>query len=159
MAARPHVRVASLRQVEPWPRDRTDTPVDVLRRESRSLVQRLRLWTPARWAAAAPPLGTRADLVHHLAQRLADAAADAEGLPRRPLPRLDGDLVLPDQLAVTADDLVRAAPPSQVCRTATAHLLLHRHDLLVEDVPTGLTAALGLPDALAAGREECGRGT
>ncbi len=41
-----------------------------------------------------------------LAQRLADAAADAEGAPRRLVPRLDNDLALPDQLrALTADVL------------------------------------------------------
>ena len=120
-------------------------------------MQRLRLWTPARWAAAAPPYGTRADLAHHLAQRLADLAADAEAAPRRVLPRLDGDLVLPDQLAVTADDLGRAAPPEQVALAATCHLLVHRKDLLDEDVPAGLAASLGLDDVLAAGREECAR--
>lgn len=136
-----------------------DDPLALLRRESRSLVQRLRLWTPTRWAAAAPPYGTRADLAHHLAQRLADLAADAEGAPRRPLPRLDGDLVLPDQLAVTSDDLVRAGPPAAVAVAATAHLLAHRKDLLDEDVPAGLAAALGLSDVLAAGREDCRLGT
>ncbi len=56
----------------------TDAPADLLRRESRSLVQRLRLWTPARYAAAAAPWGTRADLVLHLAQACADAVADLE---------------------------------------------------------------------------------
>ena len=131
---------------------------DLLARESRSLVQRLRLWTPARFAAQAPTHGTRGDLVHHLAQRLADQAADAEGLPRRPLPRLDGDLVLPDQLAVTADDLARTGDAA-AARAATAHLLLHRHDLLEEEVPPGLAQALELDDVLAAGREECGRRT
>ena len=131
----------------------------LLRRESRSLVQRLRLWTPQRFQAAAGEHGTRGDLVHHLAQALADRAADAEGLPRRPLPRLDTDLGLPDQLAVTADDLVRAQPAPETARAATAHLLLHRHDLLDEDVPAGLAAALGRDDVLAAGREECGRST
>ncbi len=80
--------------MEPWPRDATPAPVDLLRRESRSLVQRLRLWTPARYAAAAPPWGTRADLVRHLAQSCADAAAQLEGGPRRALPRLDSDLGL-----------------------------------------------------------------
>ena len=136
-----------------------DDPVALLRRESRSLVQRLRLWTPARWAAAAPALGSRGDLVHHLAQQLADRAADAEGAPRRPLPRLDGDLVLPDQLAVAADDLVRTAPPHEIARAAVAHLLLHRFDLLEEQVPAGLAAALGIADVLAAGREECAAAT
>lgn len=127
----------------------------LLRRESRSLVQRLRLWTPQRWAAAAPGGGTRADLVHHLAQALADLAADAEAAPRRPLPRLDGDLGLPDQLAVTSDDLARTGPPAPVAQEATAHLLVHRRDLLGEDVPAGLAAALGLADVLAAGRTAC----
>lgn len=120
-----------------------EDPVALLRRESGSLVQRLRLWTPARWAAAAEPFGTRADLVHHLAQALADLAAQAEGEPRRPLPRLDSDLGLPDQLAVTADDLAGADPPAEVARSATIHLLAHRRDLLGDEVPPGLVAALG----------------
>ena len=128
--------------------------VDLLRRESRSLVQRLRLWTPARFGAAAPPFGSRADLVHHLAQALADAAARAEGQPLRPLPRLD-DLAVADQLAVTADDLVRAVPPEEVARAATAHLLVHRQDLLGEQVPPGLAGALELDDVAAAGRVIC----
>lgn len=121
-----------------------EDPTALLRRESRSLVQRLRLWTPARWAAAAEPFGTRADLAHHLAQALADLAADAEGEPRRPLPRLDSDLSLPDQLAVAADDLARAGPAAEVARAATVHLLAHRRDLLGEQVPPGLVGALGL---------------
>lgn len=128
--------------------------VALLRRESRSLVERLRLWTPQRWAAAAPDGRSRADLVHHLAQDLADRAADAEGAPRRALPRLD-DLVLADQLSVTADDLVRATPDAETARRAAAHLLAHRRDLLGEDVPAGLTQALGLADVVAAGRATC----
>jgi hypothetical protein len=127
----------------------------LLRRESRSLVERLRLWTPARWAAAAPPYGTRADLAHHLAQSLADRAAEAERQPRRALPRLASDLALADQLAVTADDLVRAAPAAPVAVAATAHLLAHRRDLLGEDVPAGLALSLGLDDVPAAGRAAC----
>lgn len=129
--------------------------VAVLDREARSLVQRLRLWTPARWAATAPALGSRADVVHHLAQSLADTAAGLEGRPARPLPRLDSDLALPDQLAVTADDLVRAAPAADVVRAATAHLLLHRRHLLDDAVPPGLAAALGLDDVLDDGRRVC----
>ena len=105
--------------------------------EARSLVERLRVWTPTRWAAAAPPFGTRGDLVHHLAQAFAAQESD------HPLPRLDSDLALPDQLAVTADDLVRS-------RRATvedvAHLLAHRRDLLGEDVPAALLERLaGVP--------------
>ena len=129
--------------------------VDLLRRESGSLVQRLRLWTPQRWAAQLPPYGTRADVAFHLAQALADLAAGLEGEPRRPLPRLDSDLVLPDQLAVTADDLARAGPPDDAARRATAHLLLHRHDLLGDEIPDGLARALGVPDVVAPGRDAC----
>ena len=140
---------------QPWPRDRADAPVDLLRRESRSLVQRLRLWTPARYAAAAPPWGTRGDLVRHLAQACADAAAELEGEPRRTLPRLDNDLGLADQLAVTSDDLVRAAPGDDLARAVTAHLLVHRLDLLGEDVPASLPDALGVDDVLSAGRAAC----
>lgn len=136
------------------PDDGPQAPTELLRRESRSLVQRLRLWTPARYAAAAPGFASRGDLVHHLAQALADAAARQEGEPRRDLPRLD-DLALADQLAVTSDDLVRAAPPDDVARAATAHLLLHRRDLLDEAVPPGLAEALGQVDVEALGRTAC----
>jgi hypothetical protein len=125
---------------------------DLLGKEVRSLVQRLRLWTPARWAAAADPWGTRADLGRHLAQWLADRAADAEGLPRRTLPVLHPDLLVADQLAVTGDDLVRAAPAGQVAADAVAHLLAHRLDLLAEEPP----ASLGGAAALRRGREVCG---
>ncbi len=138
------------------PQDRAAAPVDLLRRESRSLVQRLRLWTPARYAAGAPQWGTRADLVHHLAQACADAAADVEGEPRRAVPRLDGDLGLADQLAVASDDLVRARPGDELARAVTAHLLVHRLDLLGDDVPASLGRALGVEDVVAAGRAACG---
>ena len=141
--------------MEPWPRDREADPAELLRRESRSLVQRLRLWTPARYAAAAPPWGTRGDLVLHLAQALADAAAALEQQPRRQVPPLDGDLVRADQLAVTAEDLVRARPDDELARAASAHLLAHRADLLGEQVPASLARALGVPDVVAAGRRAC----
>lgn len=127
----------------------------LLRREVASLVERLRLFTPARWAAAAPVLGTRADVVHHLAQRFADDAAGLESRPQRVLPRLDSDLVLADQLAVTGDDLVRAAPAPAAALAAVAHLLVHRADLLGDVVPAGLAAALGVTDVEAAGRRAC----
>ena len=119
-------------------------------------MQRLRLWTPARYAASAPPWGTRGDLVRHLAQACADAAAVLEGGPRRALPRLDSDLGLADQLAVTSDDLVRAGPDDELARAVTAHLLVHRLDLLGEDVPASLAAALGVADVVATGRAACG---
>lgn len=115
---------------------------ELLAREAGLLVTRLRLWTPARWQAAALPYGTRGDLVHHLAQALADQAGEA---PVR-LPRLGSDLALPDQLAVTADDLVRTGLATG---DDVAHLLLHRRDLLDEPVPAALVEALGEPDELA----------
>ena len=123
----------------------------LLAREAASFVARLRLFTPARWSAALAPYGTRADAVHHLGQAL----ADAEGAAPVRLPRLD-DLVLPDQLAVTADDLVRSGRGDA---DAVAHLLLHRSELLEDEVPAGLVRELGEPDAAALlerGRRACG---
>jgi hypothetical protein len=122
-----------------------DRSAALLAREAASLVVRLRLFTPARWAAVVDPYGTRGDLVHHLAAALVVAAGETA----EPLPRLDSDLALPDQLAVTADDLVRVGPAPQVVLDQTAHLLLHRRDLLEEAVPAGLLLELGEPDELA----------
>jgi hypothetical protein len=63
-------------------------------------------WTPPRWAASsASGDGSHADVMYTLVQRVADLAADAEGQPRRRVPRLDNHLVLPDQLRVMARDL------------------------------------------------------
>jgi hypothetical protein len=77
-------------------------------------------WTPPRWAASsASGAGTRADVMHELAQRLADLAADAEGLPRRTVPRLDNPLGLPDQLRVIVADLKVANPDDEALATAT----------------------------------------
>jgi len=122
---------------------------DLLRKEVDALVSRLRLWTPGRWAAACEPWGTRADLGRHLAQSWADLAADLEGQPRRTLPVLSPDLLVADQLAVTGDDLVRAAPPET--GDLVAHLLAHRLDLLDEQPP----ASLGGADAVVRGRRLC----
>jgi hypothetical protein len=69
----------------------------------RKLAGQVEHWTPSRWAAS-----SRSSVMHALVQRLADRGADAEGRPRRPVPRLDNDLALPDQLRVVAADLVRA---------------------------------------------------
>jgi hypothetical protein len=76
-------------------------------------------WTQPRWSAvpAAAPGGSRGDVVHALVQRLADLAADAEGRPHRPVPRV-GDLILPDQLRVMRDDLSTAAT-DEVLKLAT----------------------------------------
>jgi hypothetical protein len=77
-------------------------------------------WTPPRWAASsASGAGTRADVMHALLQRLADLAADAEGQPHRPVPRLDNLLGLPDQLRVITADLRLANPGEATLATAT----------------------------------------
>ena len=131
--------------------DAGSSPVALFDREARALVQRLRVWTSTRWAAASPVDGlSRADLAHHLAAGLA-AASGAPAV----LPRLALDLALPDQLAVTAHDLVRSAPTDDEARRWTCHLLLHRHHLLDDPVPPGLATTLGIPDVLEAGRRSC----
>ncbi len=118
-------------------------------------MERLRRWTPSRWEVAAGPWGTRADLGRHLAQALADVAADlaanVQGTGRRTLPILHPDLLVADQLAVTGDDLVRLAPSAQVCGDAVDHLLAHRFDLLGEQPP----ATLGGAAAVTRGRAHC----
>ena len=75
-------------------------------------------WTPPRWAASGASGGTRADVVHALVQQVADLAADAEGQPHRPVPRLDRDLALPDQLRVVTADLLAAGPDEAVLARA-----------------------------------------
>jgi hypothetical protein len=75
-------------------------------------------WTASRWAQPAGPEGTRGDLTHGLVQRIADLAADAEGQPRRPVPRLVADAALTDQLRVVAADLLAADPPEAVTAAA-----------------------------------------
>ena len=124
--------------------------VALLDREARALVQRLRVWTSTRWAAAARTGLTRGDLAHHLASVLAEAGSAPVALPR-----LASDLALPDQLAVTAADLVRSGPSDEVARTLTAHLLWHRSELLGDDVPPGLSEDLGLADVLDTGQAAC----
>jgi hypothetical protein len=76
-------------------------------------------WTPPRWAAFGASGVPRAEMVHTLVQRLAELSADAEGEPRRAVPRLDSDLVLADQLRVVAADLVAAGPDDEVLARAT----------------------------------------
>ena len=94
------------------------------------LIRQVGHWQQSRWwtrpgpaSGAGPPAAdgsarpTRADLVYALVQRLADRGADAEGHPRRPVPR-PTDLVLPDQLRVMADDLITAGPGDDVLKLA-----------------------------------------
>lgn len=116
-------------------------------------MQRLRLWTPSRWAAACEPWGTRADVGRHLAQWFADRAAELSAEQLRPVPVLSPDLLVADQVAVTGDDLIRAEPGSELVTDAVAHLLAHRFDLLGEEPPTSLGGAA----TLQRGREVCAR--
>ena len=86
------------------------------------LLHQIAHWEQSRWTAHG-----RADAVHALVQRLADRAADAEGRPRRPVPR-GSDLILPDQLRVMADDLLAAAG-EPVLDQATDDVETVRHTL------------------------------
>jgi hypothetical protein len=94
-----------------------------LRRAVERFVGQVGHWESARWAA-----GGRADRTRALVQRLADAAADAEGRSRRVVPRL-ADPVLPDQVKVLAADLLAAAPPAEVLAAAVADLTELRRGL------------------------------
>ena len=89
------------------------------------LINQVGHWEQGRWwarvpetPAAGPVPPTTADLAYGLVQRLADLGADAEGRPRRPVPR-HHDLVLPDQLRVMADDLLAADPAEDLLDRAT----------------------------------------
>ena len=86
----------------------TKTTADEFAAAVGMLVGQISHWTPSRWAASSHGGPARASLVHDLIQRLADRTADAEGEPRRGVPRLDNDLALPDQLRVIAADAVAA---------------------------------------------------
>ncbi|MFG1868902.1 hypothetical protein [Micromonospora arborensis] len=94
------------------------------------LVRQVGHWQPPRWAAVAT-IGnvSRADLVHRLVQEIANLAADAEGEPRRVVPRLDNDLALPDQLRVVAADLVAADPEGETLARAAAEVTATRSAL------------------------------
>ncbi|MFI6821751.1 hypothetical protein ACIBJE_12480 [Micromonospora sp. NPDC050187] len=97
-----------------------------LDRAVEQLVRQVGHWQSPRWAALADGNVSRADLVHRLVQEVANLAADAEGQPRRTVPRLDNDLALPDQLRVVAADLVAAAPAPEVLARAAAEVTATR---------------------------------
>jgi hypothetical protein len=88
----------------------------LLDREVTVLAERLRHWRYSRWTAAAPPFERRSDAAFALASRLAELA----GAPV-PLSRV-ADHVIPDQIAVTGRDLVRARPDEPVLREALAEI-------------------------------------
>ncbi|MEU8253843.1 hypothetical protein AB0C06_06200 [Micromonospora inaquosa] len=94
------------------------------------LVRQIAHWQQPRWAAAATAGNvSRADLVHRLVQEIANLAADAEGEPRRVVPRLDNDLALPDQLRVVTADLLAADPGAEALTRAAAEVTATRSAL------------------------------
>ncbi|WP_320065921.1 hypothetical protein [Micromonospora sp. RTGN7] len=94
------------------------------------LVRQVGHWQQPRWAAVADGGNvSRADLVHRLVQEIANLDADAEGRPRRTVPRLDNDLALTDQLRVVTADLLAAAPPAEVLARAAAEVTATRRVL------------------------------
>mgnify|MGYP003525326684 CR=1 FL=1 len=68
-------------------------------------------WTLVRWSATGSAGRSTADAVFELVQRIADLAADAEGQPHRPVPRLDAAPAVTDQLRVVVADLIAAPAP------------------------------------------------
>jgi hypothetical protein len=56
--------------------------------------------------------------VFGLVQRLADVGADVEGRSHRPVPRLEHDASLTDQVRVVATDLILADAPEPILREA-----------------------------------------
>jgi len=90
------------------------------------LLSRVEHWEAPRWSQPAEPdqagQPSRAELVHALVQRLADLAAAAEGRPAQPVPRLDHDLSLPDQLKVMVADLRQAGASPETLRAAAADI-------------------------------------
>ncbi|HEY2673039.1 MAG TPA: hypothetical protein VGJ07_22110 [Rugosimonospora sp.] len=93
--------------------------VDELARSVDRLVGQIAQWTQSRWATStASGGGTRAAAVHALAQRLADLEAGLTGHPTHEVPRLESDLVLPDQVKVIARDLLVAGPTPEVIADA-----------------------------------------
>ncbi|MDR7322711.1 MULTISPECIES: hypothetical protein [Catenuloplanes] len=85
-------------------------------------------WEAPRWAAILDGThGTRGDALHALVMWIADAAADAEGEPRRAVPRLPNDPVLVDQLRVVIADLRSANPSEAVLAEAADRLTSLRH--------------------------------
>src|SRR4029450_3118169 len=87
------------------------------------LADRIAHWTQPRWKLPSATGVPRAEFVHGLVQEVADLAADAEGQPRRPVPRLDNDLALADQLRVVAADLIAARPGGTVLADATERVV------------------------------------
>jgi hypothetical protein len=109
--------------------DEPRTPVERLEADLRRTVDRLRTLGLARLGASFEPEPTRADAARGVAQRLADAAADVEGVPRRTLPRL-ADPAVGDQVAVCGHDLLAAVAAGHGVADVEAVVLAAADDLL-----------------------------
>ncbi|WP_076471182.1 hypothetical protein [Micromonospora avicenniae] len=98
-----------------------------LERAVQLLIRQVGHWEQPRWAATAATSNvSRADVVHRLVQEVANLAADAEGEPRRTVPRLANDLALTDQLRVVAADLVAAGAAAEVLAGAATEVAATR---------------------------------
>ncbi len=103
--------------------------VAALVRVSDRLIDQVSRWNPTRWTLpSASGAGSRADVAYALAQRLADLEAEATGRARIPVPRLENDLVLADQLRVLVLDLVAAEPGPDVLAAALDAVTRARRD-------------------------------
>lgn len=109
--------------------DQPRTPVERLEADLRRTVDRLRTLGLARLGASFDPEPTRADAARAVAQRLADAAADLEGGPRRNVPRV-ADAAVGDQVAVCGHDLLAAVAAGDGVPEAEAVVLAAADDLL-----------------------------
>jgi hypothetical protein len=94
------------------------------------LVDHVGHWSPVQWRQLdRAGERSRAQLVHALAQRLADLTAGAVGGPARRVPRLDSDLALPDQIRVLALDLLALPAGPEERAAALAAVTSVRHHL------------------------------
>ena len=100
----------------------TSGAVEELAGEILRLADRLRSLSDLRLSRPLPPHPSRAEAAHAVAQLLADGAAQLEGRPIRPVPRLH-DLAVGDQVAVTGTDLVAAAHAVDSVTTGVTELV------------------------------------
>jgi hypothetical protein len=101
------------------------TPAELARAVDR-LGDQVAHWSTVRWAAPSARGGSRGDVAHALAQRLADLEAQATDRPPRPVPRLPSDLALPDQWRVLARDLAEADPAPELVDAGARELMSTR---------------------------------
>ena len=109
--------------------DEPRTSVERLEADLHRTVDRLRTLGLARLGASFEPEPTRADAARGVAQRLADAAAELEGGPRRTVPRV-ADAAVGDQVAVCGHDLLAAVAAGGDVARVEAVVLAAADDLL-----------------------------